>query len=104
VEYILFALLGLLPFGLYRWLRSEEDTSDSYATHWEDDDSSEEDEDITRYSDTDNYYYSSISDTEDDTDPLTDPSYCFMEGNIYHDICHDDDHWDNDWDSWDDDW
>jgi len=106
MEYMLLALLGLLPFGLYRWFMSE----DSYSTRWDD---NERSDDYYYYysslsdssSDDDNdYYYSSISDTDDYTDPITDPSYCFMEGNIYHDMCHDhdDDHWD-DWNTWDDD-
>ena len=39
------------------------------------------------------------------SDIFTDPTYCFLEGNIYHDLCHDDDHWEDisdDWDLWND--
>ena len=35
-------------------------------------------------------------DTDSGNDFVTDPKYCFLEGNIYHDIC--DDHHDHMWD------
>lgn len=47
-------------------------------------------------------------------DLITDPTYCFLDTNIFHDMC-DSDHYDSDWDdaydswddpisSWDNDW
>ena len=56
---------------------------------------------------------SSFDDSTDlESDMITDPTYCFLEGNIYHDMCddHHDHHWDDsnshdtteDWSHWDD--
>ena len=95
---------------------------------WFDDD----DDDVT-YQASDTYQtsedswkeYRSFDDSTDmESDMITDPTYCFLEGNIYHDMCddHHDHHWDDsdshditddwdtmddwdttsDWDSWDD--
>ncbi len=62
------------------WLHIEDDEDEIYEgteDSW-DDDSFLEDE------------------TDYGSDIITDPAYCFLEGNIYHDMC--DDHHDSSWD------
>jgi len=85
---------------------STEDTA--YTKGWEEDYSSYiSDLDDSQQSSGDTSHFDDIVRREEDV--FTDPSYCYLEGNIYHDLCHDhhdhswdDDHWDDHtWDAWD---
>ena len=61
---------------------------------WFDDD----DDEVTYQTSEDSWeeYSSFEDDTDMESDMITDPTHCFLEGNIYHDIC--DDHHDHLWD------
>ena len=81
-------MIGWLRRLLWSWT----DDSEDYESLRSEDTLWEEDED------------SFLDSSDQGRDIFTDPTYCFLEGNIYHDLCHDDD-WDDsfdDWDTWDD--
>ena len=101
------------------WLRKLFQVKSYTEDNYDDDegifsDSIHDDDDDFLYEDHDSFHE---SDSTFEEDFITDSTYCFLDTNIFHDMC-DSDHYDSDWDdtydswdswddpisSWDDDW